>query len=114
MSEDARCELCGREVDRRTKHHLIPRTRHPNKKNRKTFTREEVRNRVAWLCRPCHSHVHATLTEKELERRFNTLEALASHPAIVRFVLWIRDKPASLRIRTRRARGRGEAPAPEP
>jgi len=33
------------------------------------------------------------LTEKELERDYNTVEALLSHPDILRFVRWIERKP---------------------
>jgi hypothetical protein len=33
------------------------------------------------------------LTEKELEREYNTVEALLSHPDILRFVHWVERKP---------------------
>jgi len=33
------------------------------------------------------------LTEKELERDYNTVEALLSHPGILRFVRWIERTP---------------------
>jgi len=45
------------------------------------------------LCGACHRQVHRTLTEKELEREYNTVEALLSHPEISRFVRWIERKP---------------------
>ena len=58
MKEDSeaagRCGLCGREPERLTRHHLIPRTRHANRRNKRDFDRDEVQARVAWLCRPCH------------------------------------------------------------
>jgi len=106
-----RCELCGRTGPALTRHHLIPRTRHGNRWNRRNFDREDVQGRIAWLCRSCHDHhVHNTLSEKELEREFNTLDRLRQVPAIARFVAWIADKPASFRPptgrRTRRRRGR--------
>ena len=93
MDEKPRCDLCGRAVRRLEKHHLIPRTRHANKKNKKTFDRLEVRTRLAMLCGPCHKTVHATLTEKQLEAEYNTLEALRDHPDIARFVAWVRRQP---------------------
>jgi len=92
-----RCELCGREVARLTRHHLIPRTRHSNRRNKRDFDRFEVHERVAWLCRPCHDHVHAVLSEKTLEREFNTLGALREDPEIDRFVAWISTRPADFR-----------------
>ena len=97
MSNQTLCELCGRKVSERTRHHLIPRTRHANKRNKRDFERADVKHRIAWLCRPCHSHVHALFTEKTLEREFNTLESLAAHPDVARFVNWIRKKPEGFR-----------------
>jgi len=98
MNGQFTCQLCGRTVEEVTRHHLIPRTRHANKKNMRDFDRTEVRTRLALLCRPCHKQIHATLTEKQLEREFNTLEALRSHPDIARFIQWIQDKPADTRV----------------
>ncbi|MFO1512396.1 MAG: hypothetical protein U1F83_05700 [Verrucomicrobiota bacterium] len=97
MNQNRQCELCGREGGEMTRHHLVPRTRHSNKRNRRDFDRVDVRSRIAWLCRPCHNHVHALFTEKVLERRFNTVESLAAHPEVARFVIWIRKKPAGFR-----------------
>ena len=87
-----RCELCGRPVQRLTRHHLVPRTRHKNKKNKKTFDRREIHHTVG-LCSPCHRHIHTVLHNKELERDYNTLEALKSHPDVEKFVVWIGKKP---------------------
>jgi hypothetical protein len=86
------CGLCGRVVERRTRHHLIPRSRHGNKRVKRSFSREELQ-RTVLLCGACHRHIHRTLTEKELEREYNTVEALLSHPDICRFVRWIERKP---------------------
>ncbi|MGM0563806.1 MAG: hypothetical protein ACQES2_05695 [Pseudomonadota bacterium] len=96
--ESGTCELCGRRVDQITRHHLIPRTRHHNKRNKRQFDREEVHQRIALLCRPCHSQVHAVLYNKSLEREYNTLEALSQHPEVARFCRWIADKPAGLKV----------------
>jgi hypothetical protein len=86
------CELCGRVVERRTRHHLIPRSRHGNKRVKQSFSREEL-HRTVPLCGACHRQIHRALTEKELEREYNTLETLHSHPDIFRFVRWIARKP---------------------
>ena len=96
-AEPGRCELCGRNVDCLTRHHLVPRTRHSNRRNKRDFDRSDVTHRIAWLCRPCHDHVHAVFTEKTLEREYNTLESLREDPAITRFVRWIADKPPDFR-----------------
>lgn len=97
------CELCGRQVSFLTRHHLIPRTRHANKRNKREFDRQEVKGRIAWLCRPCHDHVHALFTEKTLERDFNTLELIAAHPEVAKFVTWIQRKPDGFKPTSREA-----------
>ena len=67
MTELGDCPLCGRKlVAGRSvnRHHLVPRSRNG-------------RDTVA-LHRICHAAIHAALTEKELERRYNTIESLAT------------------------------------
>jgi len=91
------CELCQRPEVYLTRHHLIPRTRHRKKSARRRFSVAEMRNRVLWLCRPCHNHIHGTLSEKELADAFHTREALLAHPDIQRFVAWLREKPAGFK-----------------
>jgi len=89
------CALCGREVARLTQHHLIPRTRHSNRRNKKRFSRQEVRQRRIDVCWPCHKTIHAALTEKELEEPYNTAESLRSHPEIAKFIRWVRKQTDS-------------------
>ena len=84
-------------MDALTRHHLIPRTRHKNKRNKREFDRADVKHRIAMFCRPCHDHVHALFSEKQLERELNTLEAIQAEPEIQRFVQWIRRKPPEFR-----------------
>lgn len=96
------CELCSRQVRELTRHHLIPQTRHKNRRNKRDFDRTDVKHRIALLCRPCHSHVHATIPNKQLERDYNTVEALATHPDVARFVDWIASKPDGTRVGFRR------------
>lgn len=97
-----KCAICHRE-ERLTRHHLIPRTRHHNKRNKREFERAIVK-RVVGICRPCHSQIHAVLSEKELEREFNTVEKLGAHPEVRRFADWIATKPAGFRVPTRTRR----------
>ncbi len=86
------CGLCHRTVQRLTRHHLVPRTRHKNKRNKKMFDRQEIHSTVG-LCSPCHRHIHTILDNKDLEREYNTLEALKTHPDVGRFVEWVSRKP---------------------
>ena len=75
------CPLCGREmlkgptVDR---HHLVPQCR--------GGTETEHLHKV------CHSKIHHTFTEKQLEKEFNTVEALLSNEEIEKFVKWVQKK----------------------
>lgn len=85
------CVICQRE-ETLTRHHLIPRTRHANKRNKREFARAVVKVTVG-MCRPCHSQLHALLTEKELEREWNTLEKLRRHTELMKFAAWIATKP---------------------
>ena len=101
------CNLCGRAVEVLTRHHLVPRTRHKNKKNKKLFARDEVK-KVIWLCQACHENVHAVLTEKELERTFHTIELLAAHPKIAKFTEWIRTRPETAGVSVKTSKGLGK------
>jgi len=105
MSRGA-CELCGRVVERRTRHHLIPRTRHGSRAARKRWTRAEMRAAIAWLCAPCHKQVHAVIDEKQLTAEYHSIPRLADHPEIARFVAWVRKRPADCRVVVHRQRSR--------
>jgi hypothetical protein len=96
---EGKCAICGRE-ERLTRHHLIPRTRHSNKRNKREFDRATVKRTVG-ICRPCHSQIHAVLTEKELEREYRTAESLLAHPEIQKFAVWIGAKPRGFRCQVR-------------
>ncbi|MEM9701473.1 MAG: HNH endonuclease [Planctomycetota bacterium] len=83
------CALCDHEFERRqlTKHHLVPKSR---------GGRETV-----LLCKPCHSTVHKTFTEKELERDYATVEALRDAKELQVWLTWIRKRKPGRRIRVR-------------
>lgn len=98
---EGRCAICGRE-ETLTRHHLIPRTRHSNKKNKRDFPRPLVRQ-IVGICRPCHSQIHALLSEKELEREYNTVEKLKAHPGIAKFADWIATKPRGFKAAMQRS-----------
>lgn len=101
---DSDCELCRRPGVRTTRHHLIPRRTHRLKRIRKRFERNDRLGRILHICRPCHSHIHAVLGEKELAETYNNRAELLAHPDIAAFVDWIADKPAGFRPQIRRPR----------
>jgi hypothetical protein len=88
---NGKCELCEREPIKLTKHHVIPVTRHPNKKTKRETSRDD-RHKVAWICRPCHDQIHVLISEKDMEREYNTIEKLKSHPGVQKFILWVQNK----------------------
>jgi len=85
------CALCDRDEVFITVHHLIPVTRHKNKKTKKETTHQE-RHSTIKSCRSCHNQLHLIWTEKELEREFNTIEKIKSHPEMEKFIKWISTK----------------------
>ncbi|MEC7120626.1 MAG: hypothetical protein VXW65_12095 [Pseudomonadota bacterium] len=98
----AACELCGRTQLPLTRHHLIPQSEHQRKRARRQFDRVEMQTRIALLCRPCHSHVHAVLDNSQLVLAYHTVEALRDHPEIAKFAAWIANKPVGLKVSIRR------------
>ena len=101
---EGNCAICGRE-ETLTRHHLIPRTRHHNKRNKREFERAVVRQ-IVGICRPCHSQIHALLSEKELEREFNTVAKLKEHPGVAKFAEWIATKPRGFKAAVQRTTDR--------
>lgn len=80
------CPLCQRplgtvNIDR---HHLVPKT-HGGKV-------QEPIHRI------CHRKIHATFTEKELEKRFHTWESLRAEEPIKIFIEWVKNKDPGLYI----------------
>lgn len=100
------CELCGR-THELTFHHLIPRSQHPNRWFRRTFSREDMARGLR-VCRDCHAAVHRFVpSEKELGRAYNSRELLLGHPDIARFVAWVSGRETKTRFPTRGSRRRG-------
>jgi len=76
------CPICKRPYDdTMDEHHLIPKS----KKGKETVT----------LHRVCHDKIHATFTEKELAKQYNTIEKLLEHEEISKFAKWVAKKPAN-------------------
>ncbi|MCM2561767.1 HNH endonuclease [Lutimaribacter sp. EGI FJ00015] len=78
------CALCGREVPPdapQSWHHLIPKLKGGKG------------GPVVLLHHICHKEIHATLSEAELARAYNTPEALRAHPRLARFAAWVVRRP---------------------
>lgn len=93
-SEPAACPLCGRPNRSPSDHHLVPKSRG----GRVTET----------ICRDCHTAIHATLSNKELEREYASVDALLAHPELARIIGFIARQDGRVRTRlSRKQRRRG-------
>jgi hypothetical protein len=79
------CELCRAET-RLTAHHLFPRSEHARLLKRNVVDRHTLTTTLACLCRPCHSAVHRAEDNRSLAANWNSVELLATHPSIVRWL----------------------------
>lgn len=87
----SRCALCEREVQRTSRHHLVPR----EEGGRHGPTTD--------LCQPCHSTIHLLLDNKTLARRYAGIEQLRNAPELQKYLHWIRRSRIE-RISNRRGR----------
>lgn len=103
VMESRCCALCGRAALQLTRHHLVPRRLHGRPRTRRSFTRDE-RLAVILLCRACREQIHTVFTESELATDYCSIEALAAHPEVARFIEWIARQPATVDVRVSRRR----------
>jgi 5-methylcytosine-specific restriction endonuclease McrA len=91
-SEEFVCPLCDRPIpiSQRDEHHLVPKS-HGGRQT-------QAMHRI------CHRQIHATFTEAELARQYNTVEQLKLQAAMQDFIEWIRLKPDDFFERTRKSR----------
>ena len=86
-----RCGQCEREVQATSRHHLVP--REEGGKHGPTVD----------LCQPCHSSVHRFLSNRDLARRYPTVEALRAAEELQSYLNWIKKQRVE-RITNRRGR----------
>lgn len=105
-SEQA-CELCGRTQLPLTRHHLIPQSRHNKARTQRQFDKQAMKNEIAYLCRACHSQVHAVLSNQQLAQQYYQVDQLRMQPEIARFAAWISNKSAGLKVSVRSNKDKG-------
>lgn len=86
----ARCELCGDEAF--NEHHLIPRHCHRKSWFKSRFSKQQMQQTID-VCKMCHQMIHHFIPdEKELGRRYNTIELLMAHPEFDNYLTWKRKR----------------------
>lgn len=82
------CEICQREHLPLTYHHLIPRAVHA-KAVKRGWHKEWELNKVAWLCRACHSYVHRVASNEMLAKELFSVERLMERDDIQKWAQWV-------------------------
>jgi hypothetical protein len=85
------CPLCDRPIPPdapQSLHHLVPKLR--GGKGGPTVLLHQI----------CHNEIHATLSEAELARVYNTPEALRRHPRLDKFFKWVGKRPPEFHSKT--------------
>ena len=87
------CELCDRQMEALTAHHLTP------KQN--TKRKNEDPSPTIDICSACHRQIHSLFDNKHLAQELNTLEKLKNDPDLHKFVSWIKKQKTDKRIQVR-------------
>jgi len=88
---DPICPLCLRPIPPgvpQSLHHLIPKLR--GGKGGPTVLIHQI----------CHNEIHATLSEADLARAYNTPDALRAHPRLAKFFAWVAKRPPAFHAKT--------------
>ncbi|MER3434260.1 MAG: hypothetical protein C4288_12735 [Leptolyngbya sp. ERB_1_1] len=88
------CQLCDHTVPALTEHHLIPRQQTKRKKLDPGETID--------ICPACHRQIHVLFDNRQLTQELNTVEQLKSHPAMAKFLAWVRKQNPDRKVRVRR------------
>ncbi|WP_375229630.1 HNH endonuclease [Roseobacter sp. S98] len=81
---DPVCPLCHRPIPpdvSQSLHHLIPKLK--GGKGGPVILMHHI----------CHREIHATLTEAELARDYDTPDKLRAHPRLAKFIAWVSKRP---------------------
>ena len=90
------CQLCKRDMEELTVHHLIP---------RQTVKRKQADvGSTIDICSACHRQVHSFYSNLQLARQLNSLEKLQSEPKMRKFLSWISKQNPQKKIKVHRRR----------
>lgn len=83
------CEMCERDQLPLTYHHLIPRAVHA-KAVKRGWAKEWELQKVAWLCRACHSFVHRMASNEELAKEWHDMDDIMEREDVQAWAQWVR------------------------
>ena len=87
MPDDGRCLLCE-QPSHLTFHHLVPKQLHGKRQVRLRYSAQALRHHGIWICRACHTFLHATFDARTLATHLDSLDALRVEPAVMRHLTW--------------------------
>lgn len=70
-----KCPLCSREIIHKSIHHLIPKSRGGKE--------------IILICSDCHNAIHATFSNKKLEQKYHTVQALTKNAQLAKLFKFI-------------------------
>jgi predicted HNH restriction endonuclease len=88
------CELCDREMDYLTAHHLVPR--------QSTKRRKEEPSETIDICSACHRQIHVLFDNKVLAKELNTADKLKNEPQMQKFLSWVKKQDPGKRVKVSR------------
>ncbi len=92
------CQLCQRELEKLTVHHLVP---------RQTVKRQQAEaGETIDICSACHRQIHSLFSNKTLAKNLNTIEKLRAEPKMEKFLIWVRKQKPDKKIRVYRLSSR--------
>ena len=92
--EAVHCELCEREVEHYTVHHLVPKAAGGK------F------GPTAKLCPTCHRQLHALFSVNVLAKELGSIQAIRANPQMAVYLRWARKQKGGANFRVRRAKNR--------
>ncbi len=90
------CQLCDRQVDRLTVHHLIPR--------QVTKRKQAETGPTVEICAACHRQIHTLFDNKVLAQDLNSIDALKQNPSMQRFLRWVQKQDPNRKVKVDRKR----------
>ncbi len=84
------CQLCSRDLESLTVHHLVPR--------QQTKRKKEDPGPTIDICSACHRQIHALFDNKQLANELNTVEKLQAEPQMAKFLAWVKKQKTDRKI----------------